>query len=106
MRRDQIVAVVAGMGEGEQAEDLDRGRIVVADGRRWFKSAPLLKRLRDAGASNLRPHELADLLLELGCTADRPYVGGRRVRAWSVPDRWPGDEEDNVDGQPPSDDGE
>jgi hypothetical protein len=93
MHLEQIIAAIRGMNDGETADDLDRGRTVPADGRRWFKATPLLRRLHDFDLSYLRPNELGDLLLELGCVPGRPYIAGQRIRVWAIPARWPeGDE--------------
>ena len=90
----EIPSLIDDLGEAEAPEDLDRGKVLIVGECRGFKVRPLRKLLKDAGY-DVAANTLCDVLRDLGCEYDRPTFGGKRVRVWVAPARWPDASDDD-----------
>lgn len=86
--KDELRMIIDGLGEAENADDLERGKALRIDGRRAFKIRTLAKAARDSLLGDVGTHELGDVLRDMGCTSTTARVDGHTVRVWLAPEQW------------------
>ena len=89
MLKTEIRSIIDDLGEADAADDLDRGQVLLVDGRRGFKTGPLARLLRERRGRDVPVHDLCDVLRALGCDFSRQWFRGKRVRVWLAPVKWP-----------------
>lgn len=85
---EELRLIIDGLGEAEGRDDLDRGKALVLEGRRAFKTRNLVRAVKDAAHVDLGTHELCDLLRSMGCTSQVVPVDGQATRVWLAPECW------------------
>lgn len=83
--KDELRMIIDGLGEAENADDLERGKALRIDGRRAFKIRTLAKAARESLLGNVGTHELGDVLRDMGCASTTARVDGHTVRVWLRP---------------------
>jgi len=86
--KDELRMIIDGLGEAENADDLERGKALRLDGRRAFKIRTLAKAARESLLGDVGTHELCDVLRDMGCTSKAAWLDGHTVRVWLTPERW------------------
>lgn len=100
LRRD-IIDHVESLGESEVRVDVMHGKAwITPDGRRAFRTKPLLNALRGDGHPKLTSDRLCDELRELGCITRPHRIEGTPTRMWDAPERWPDVLEEGPSGDP------
>jgi len=90
--KEMIYKIVMNLAEGHDVGDLDAGAYLLLDGRRAFKPAAVVKAIQNmSGAPRVSSHDVCNVLEKLGCKAENPYFGKKRVRVHIVPEQWPGE---------------
>ncbi len=89
MLEEELRLIIDGLGEAEGRDDLDRGKALLVEGRRAFKTRNLARAVKDSSHVDLGTHELCDLLRSMGCTSRVVSLDGGAVRLWVAPECWP-----------------
>jgi hypothetical protein len=101
LQRD-IIDYVESLGVSDIRVDVMHGKAwITPDGRRAFRTKPLINALRGDGYPKLTSDRLCEELRELGCITRPHRIEGIPTRMWDAPARWPDvlDEEGAPDGE-------
>lgn len=83
--RQELLSIVTGMPEGEEAADLDRDQVIMRDGRRHFKLRSVVRKLDETRHQGITEHKAAMHLRQLGAEPVQLRIGAEAgLRLWAL----------------------